>query len=465
LPKEAIAMKYSRTQTHWKAHRIPALRFEDQRLTSFSGLVLLQAWFARTELKERLRACFCHLQVQPIFGHATILLLLVVHVLLGYRKLRESQFYRDDPLVKRVLGLKRLPDVGTISRALQQADARSADKLRRLVRRLVLQRLVTLGLKRVTLDFDGSVLGTRRWAEGTAVGYNKKRKGERSYYPLFCTVAQTGQVFDVLHRSGNVHDSNGARSFILGCLRAIRAALPGVRIEVRMDAAFFSDEIVDELERQGVEFTISVPFERFTELKGRIEARQRWRHFDEEWSHFESRWKPKVWSQRFRFVFIRRIVRKHHKAPVQLDLFVPYVCGYEFKVIVTNKSVRAAKVLAFHNGRGSQEGILGELKSQVQGDYVPVRGWIGNRLWLLAGMLAHNLVRDMQMLAQPQARRNTEKRPTLWVFEQVATIRRNLLQRAGRLTRPRGQLTLTMGVNAAVKEQLLHYLKALRAAA
>ncbi len=241
--------------------------------------------------------------------------------------------------------------------------------------------------------------------------------------------------------------------------------LPQVQIEIRMDAAFFSDEIVAELERQGVEFTISVPFERFVELKELIEARRHWRPFNHEWSHFESRWKPKVWQQRFRFVFIRRIVRQQHKDPVQLDLFVPYRCGYEFKVIVTNKSVRASKVLAFHNGRGSQEGILGELKSQVQGDYVPVRGWVGNRLWLLAGMLAHNLAREMQMLAQPQARGTTEKRATLWVFEQVATIRRNLLQRAGRLTRPRGELTLTMGANAAVKEQLLQYLAALKKAA
>jgi len=458
-------MKYSRAQTHWKAHRIPALRFEDQRLTSFSGLVVLQALFARMGLKDRLRACFQHLPVHPIVGHASILLQLVVHVLLGFRQLRDGRYYRDDPMVKRVLGLRRLPDVATISRALMQADARSADNLRRVIRRLVLERLVPLGLRRLTLDFDGSVLGTRRWAEGTAPGYNKKRKGERSYYPLFCTLAQTGQVFDVLHRSGNVHDSNGARLFILACLRAIRAVLPQVQIEVRMDAAFFSDEIVDELQRQGVEFTISVPFERFVALKQLIETRRHWRRFNDEWSHFESRWKPKVWQQRFRFVFIRRIVRQQHKEPLQLDLFVPYVCGYEFKVIVTNKSVRASKVLAFHNGRGSQEGILGELKSQVHADYVPVRGWIGNRLWLLAGMLAHNLVRDMQMRAQPKARGTTEKRAALWVFEQVATIRRNLLQRAGRLTRPRGELTLTMGANAAVKQQLLQYLAALKPAA
>jgi hypothetical protein len=458
-------MKYSRSAIQFKAHKLPVLRFEDQRLTSFSGLVVLQALFLRLQLKERLRACFRQLARRPIFGHATIVLQLVVHLLLGYRELRDSRYYRDDPLVKRVLGLKRLPDVATISRALAQADERSVENLRRVVRELVLERLAELGLCRVSLDFDGSVLSTHRRAEGTAAGYNKKKKGARSYYPLFCTLAQTGQVFDVLHRSGNVHDSNGARAFILACIGEIRRVLPRARIEVRMDAAFFSDEIVRELHRLGIEFTISVPFERFTALKAMIEGRQRWRRFNNEWSYFETPWKPKVWDRRFRFVFVRKKVKQQQKGPVQLDLFIPYEYGYQFKVIVTNKQVSAKKLLAFHNGRGSQEGILGELKSQVQADYVPVRGWLGNRIWLLAGMLAHNVVREMQMVSQPLTRGTTEKRATLWIFEQVGTLRRNLLQRAGRLTSPQGQLTLTMSANRAVKDQMLQYLRGLTKAA
>ena len=64
-----------------------------------------------------------------------------------------------------------------------------------------MERLAVEGLSRVTVDFDGSVLSTGRHAEGTAVGFNKKKKGARSYYPLFCTIAQTDQVLDVHHRS------------------------------------------------------------------------------------------------------------------------------------------------------------------------------------------------------------------------------------------------------------------------
>ncbi|MGQ0592991.1 MAG: hypothetical protein ACT4QB_10155 [Gammaproteobacteria bacterium] len=94
-------MKYSKAEVHCKTHGLPALRFEDSQLTSFSGLVLLQALFARLGLKERLRRCFSHLTVSPIFGHATLVLCLVLHLTLGYRRLRDMRYYSDDPLVMR----------------------------------------------------------------------------------------------------------------------------------------------------------------------------------------------------------------------------------------------------------------------------------------------------------------------------------------------------------------------------
>ena len=51
------------------------------------------------------------------------------------------------------------------------------------------------------------------------------------------------------------------------------------------------------------------------------------------------------------------------------------------------------------------------------------------------------------------------------VFEQLGTLRRKLIQRAGRLTRPQGKLTLTMSANPAVESELLHYLDVLENAA
>ena len=458
-------MKLSRNQVQRKTRILPELQFTDKKLTSFAGLVLFQALIRRLDLRNRLRGCFRHLKIKPAYDYAILMLGLVVHLLLGYRNLKDIRFYHDDPMVKRLLGLAKLPNMATLSRMLKNVDPTVVTKLRALLRDLVLTSLASLPRRRITLDFDGSVQSTSRWAEGTAVGFNKKKKGARSYYPLFATVAQTGQVLDFLHRPGNVHDSKGALEFIRHCVACIRAILPGILIEVRMDSAFFSHAMVKHLKGLGVEFTITVPFARFVELKEILQKQGKWLRMNKGQDYFELNWKPKSWSKGFRFLAVRTKTRTRSSAPVQLDLFEPYEEGREFKVIVTNKTMNARHVVVFHDGRGAQEGIFAELKSDGQMNYIPVRSLSGNQTYLVAVILAHNLNREMQMLARPRQRGTTEQRSPLWKFVRLETFRRTVLQRAGQFTKPQGNLTLTFSVNHAVKTEILDTLAALQKAA
>jgi hypothetical protein len=46
--------------------------------------------------------------------------------------LREIDYYRDDPMVLRLLGLRKLPDVSTISRSLAQMETENVENVRRL---------------------------------------------------------------------------------------------------------------------------------------------------------------------------------------------------------------------------------------------------------------------------------------------------------------------------------------------
>ena len=87
-------MKSSKAQIHAKYHKIPVIKFEDQRLTSFSGLLIFQSLFMHMKLKQRLKTCFNHLKISPIFGRHLVVLLLIVHILIGFRRLREVDYYR-----------------------------------------------------------------------------------------------------------------------------------------------------------------------------------------------------------------------------------------------------------------------------------------------------------------------------------------------------------------------------------
>lgn len=459
-------MKSSKTETRRSFHKIPQVRFKNERrLTSYGGLVIFQALFSNLELKTRVRRCFRHIEGQGIYGLGNIFVVLIVHLLLGFRRLRGLDYYKNDPMAARVCGLTYLPDASTVSRNLEDADATSVAQLRKLLKELTLFRLKDDEIKRVTVDFDGSVQSTKGHAEGTAVGFNKQKKGSRSYYPLFATISQVGQFFDMHHRSGNVHDSNGAPAFIAKTLLQIRRELPGATLECRIDSAFYNQTVFDVLEECRAEFSCSVPFERLPKLKQEVEKCLNWDEIDERWSCCESTWKPKSWNKRYRLILVRQRKRPQRKGPMplQLDLFVPTDSEYEYKVIATNKTGSAKSVILFHNGRGSQEKIFGEGKQNAALDYIATRRLIGNQIFTLAGMFAHNLTRELQMSTYEKERGTLPKRPALWELQSLGTIRQHLLHSAGELTRPQGKLTLTMNANEAFQREIIHYLVSLGA--
>src|SRR5205809_4390634 len=148
--KRTLKMRVAKEDIYTRASSIPTIRFEDQELTSFGGIVVFQKLFAQLNLKERLRRCCAHIADKNLYHPAVIVQLLIVHLLLGFRKLRDLEFYEDDPLIKRVLGLKILPDVSTISRMLVEFDDRAIEAHQDLNREQVLARLEKEGLSRVT---------------------------------------------------------------------------------------------------------------------------------------------------------------------------------------------------------------------------------------------------------------------------------------------------------------------------
>ena len=201
--KETVQIKCSRVEIHRKIYWLPALNFEDQQLTSFSGLIIFQALFARLQLKRRLQRLFCtparcadlRLWGDGVAAHRAFAARLPG--IAGYSLRSGKPAGAPDPGTYPAAGCL---DAEPSSR--QHRCHRVPSNCAGSARCLVLERLACLGLKRITVDFDGSVLSTGRFAEGTAVGFNRKKKGQRSYYHLFCTLAQTGQILDAVASPG-----------------------------------------------------------------------------------------------------------------------------------------------------------------------------------------------------------------------------------------------------------------------
>ena len=69
------------------------------------------------------------------------------------------------------------------------------------------------------------------------------------------------------------------------------------------------------------------------------------------------------------------------------------------------------------------------------------------------------------MITRAPDRSTQQKRPALWEFEPLNTLRHRIIQRAGRLIRPQGKLILSMMSNEATENDMLQILDAIERAA
>ncbi len=71
-------MRFAKRDIYTKASSVPQLKFEDQQLTSYAGIVVFQKLFAKLHLRERIRGACAHLGernlyhpgvIVPLHGH------------------------------------------------------------------------------------------------------------------------------------------------------------------------------------------------------------------------------------------------------------------------------------------------------------------------------------------------------------------------------------------------------------
>jgi len=209
------------------------IEFVDQDLSSYSGLELFRRYFRVIRLNSRIRQAFREHRLKGDYGLVSFILVFVALWLTGGRRLRHIGFLSDDPLVKRLCGLARVPSDRSASRWLRQFTNDSLQALVRLNSEIVTDKLKALDLPRLTLDFDGSVLPCGHTVGWAFRGYNPHKRYAPSYYPLLCHIAQTGHFLQVKNRPGNVHDSKGALGVIRSCVEQLRSTLVGVKLNDR----------------------------------------------------------------------------------------------------------------------------------------------------------------------------------------------------------------------------------------
>ncbi len=433
-----------------------ALRFTRTGLTSFAGLELVRRYFRQLGLARRIRRHLGGSVPGTDYGVVGMVMLLLALLIVGGRRVRHVSYLVGDPLVARLTGLKRLPAARTIGRWLAQFHVRHLRGLATLNAELVAAAIERLGLKRLTIDVDGSVVSTGLTVAWAHRGFNPHRRKVPSYYPITAYEAQSGQMLRVQNRPGNIHDGKASLGFLRALFAQLAAAFGATRLlEFRMDGAFFRRDVLALLEAQRAEYAIKVPFFAWTGLKALVQAQRHWTRVNATVSCFERQLWVNPWQRTLRVVIYRTRVQHETRKNFQLDLFDPADGHYEYSAVVTNKALTGRYLWSFMCGRGGHEKAYGELKSGFAFASVPSVQYAANSAWQQLSVLAFNLMRSFQVVAGLTQRPLAARRRPLFAFRSVHTLRYELLHRAGLVLHPAGKPTLDVGTAAAVRHRFL----------
>jgi len=458
-------MRWRRADLRGRVNGNLELRFGRTGLTSYAGLEFVRRYFDTLGLVRLVRRELAGVLPRTDFGVPAMVLAILALLIAGGRRLRHLRYVDGDPLVLRLCGLRRLPTPRTVGRWLRVFRAEHLLPLQWLNALLVARAIRHAGVRRLTIDVDGSVVSTGQQVQWAQRGFNPHHRKVPSYYPITAYEAQSGQLLRVQNRPGNVHDGKGALRFLRDLFAQLAATLgAGYPLEFRMDGAFFRREIIALLEQHGAEYAIKVPFYPWVGLKARVQQTRVWTRVEATVSCAEHEVEVAQWGRRCRVVIYRRHVRHETAKNFQLDLFDPSDGHYEYSAVVTNKALSGTALWAFMSGRGTHEKVYAELKGGFAFDCIPTMRYAANSAWQLLSVLAFNLMRGFQMATTAERRGATRKRRSRFRFETIHTLRYLCLQRAGVIVRPDGYATLDVGRSAAVVDRFTYLDQRLKAA-
>ena len=211
------------------------------------------------------------------YGVVAMVRLLIGLLIVGGRRLRHLAYVQDDPLFRRFAGIRVVPTARTVSRWLKQFTMTTVGRLQDLNAGVVARVLPGLGLRTLTIDVDGVGVSTGLQIERAFRGFNPHHRKVPSYYPILAHVAETTHILRVKNRSGNVHDGKASLPFLRELWDQVVATVtPPRHVRLRMDGAFFREDVLRWLRARGVGYAVKVPFYRWLDLQQYIRGQRDW---------------------------------------------------------------------------------------------------------------------------------------------------------------------------------------------
>jgi hypothetical protein len=307
----------------------------------------------------------------------------IFHIACGYEDQNDSNFLREDPLLKVVCG--SLPESAadlasqpTFSRLENAVDIRCCYRMSQALFELYLRERERDGIPdKVLLDFDATDDPTHGEQEGS---YYHGYYGQHMYHPLLVFDGESGHLICALLRAGNTHASNSAVALLKRIVGGLRERWPEVGIEVRADAGFAVPAVYDYCEVEGITYTVGlISNPRLQEIAEDLlaEAKESYEAQGEKVRLFsEDLYAARSWEKRRKVVYKAEAMEK----------------GTNTRFIVSTRTDEPEELYNWYVERGESENWIKDLKVHLKADRLSSHRFIANQFRLLLHAAAYWLM-------------------------------------------------------------------------
>jgi len=341
----------------------------------------------------------------------------------GGRRLEDLRELRAEPEVLKELGLKTVPDAGTVGDWLRRHGEGGVKGIDAVSQRLARQCLESAGGEAI-LDVDATQIEAEK--REAAWTYNHVK----GYMPLLGYVQ--GVCVGADFRPGNT--SPGAE--VLAFARRCEAVLPaGGKVYFRSDSAAYQAAILNHYSQPGRSFSITADLDAAVKREIQNLPETAWQAYrtaeevDTDRQITETVHTMKGTEQAFRLIVLRW-------PNPQPSLFES--SPYCYHAVATNREGPASEVIWKHNQRGQCENWHKELKLDLGMEQMPCGQLEANALYFAIGVLAYNLAQMLKRQVLPESYRRVT----------VATLRWKMYRIAGKLVRHARAWVLQVKVGA-----------------
>lgn len=156
-----------------------------------------------------------------------------VCVWLGGARFAHTALVRFDKVLKDIFEWSRVPSVSTYTRFFGRFTREHIDNVFPEFNRWFFRKIP---IKKLTMDFDSTVIPRYGEQEGSRRGYNPNKKGRASHHRLIVFAANVRMVANAWMRPGNTHTANNIYNFFEETLQVIDRVRIGL---IRADGGFY----------------------------------------------------------------------------------------------------------------------------------------------------------------------------------------------------------------------------------